>query len=98
MASNINIWRPCIAVPTYALEHKVFVIDAAERWPAADIWCAPGQFAFPVEVPAARVFGREVAGRAGGAARTRITPVPFSPHAVLFLKAIKSSQPNTSRK
>ena len=54
-----------IVVPTYALEHKVFARDAAERYPDADIWVAPGQFAFPVEVPLEKVFGREVAGVLG---------------------------------
>jgi len=57
-----------IVVPTYALEHKVFARDAAERWPEADIWVAPGQFAFPIEVPLSKVFGREVAGVLGTAA------------------------------
>lgn len=54
-----------IVVPTYALEHKVFARDAAERYPDADIWVAPGQFAFPVEVPLEKVFGREIAGVLG---------------------------------
>lgn len=54
-----------IVVPTYALEHKVFARDAAERWPQAEVWVAPGQFAFPVEVPLERVFGREIAGVLG---------------------------------
>ena len=62
-------------VPTYALEHKIFARDALERWPAADLWVAPGQFSFPVEVSAAEVYGREprgVLGRAedGGSGET----------------------------
>lgn len=64
-----------VVVPTYALEHKIFARDALERWPAADLWVAPGQFSFPVEVSAAEVYGREprgVLGRAedGGSGET----------------------------
>ena len=65
-----------VVVPTYALEHKIFARDALERWPDADLWVAPGQFAFPVEVSAAEVFGREPRGcsaarRTAGPARPR---------------------------
>jgi hypothetical protein len=51
-----------VVVPTYALEHKIFARDALERWPRAQLWVAPGQFSFPIEVPLRRVFGREPDG------------------------------------
>ena len=52
-----------IVVPSYALEHKVFVRDAIERWPAAKLWTSPGQFAFPVRsISSDFVFGRDVDG------------------------------------
>lgn len=51
-----------IVVPTYALEHKVFVKDAAERWPSARIWTCPGQFTFPFSVSEDFVFGKAVSG------------------------------------
>ena len=54
-----------VVVPTYALEHKVFARDACDRWPDADLWIAPGQFAFPVEVAAERIYGRTPAGVLG---------------------------------
>jgi len=54
-----------VVVPTYALEHKVFARDALDRWPTADLWIAPGQFAFPVEVAAERIYGRTPAGVLG---------------------------------
>jgi hypothetical protein len=54
-----------VVVPTYALEHKIFAKPALERWPSAKLWVAPGQFSFPVNVPAAKVFGREPDGVLG---------------------------------
>ena len=54
-----------VVVPTYALEHKIFAKPALERWPSAKLWVAPGQFAFQVNVPAAKVFGREPDGVLG---------------------------------
>ena len=57
-----------VVVPTYALEHKVFARDACDRWPDADLWIAPGQFAFPVEVAAERIYGRTPAGVLGDVA------------------------------
>ncbi|ACO67695.1 predicted protein [Micromonas commoda] len=54
-----------VVVPTYALEHKVFARDACDRWPDADLWIAPGQFAFPLEVAAERIYGRTPAGVLG---------------------------------
>ena len=55
----------CVAhviAPTYALEHKVFVKDALSRWPQAQLWTAPGQFSFPVQVGDEIVWGKEVSG------------------------------------
>jgi hypothetical protein len=52
-----------VVVPTYALEHKVFVKDALGRWPNARLWTAPGQFSFPVRsVPDDYVWGTSVSG------------------------------------
>ena len=55
----------CVAhviVPTYALEHKIFVKDALVRWPKARLWTSPGQFSFPVQVGDEVVWGRGVSG------------------------------------
>ena len=57
-----------VVVPTYALEHKIFTKDACDRWPEADLWIAPGQFAFPVEVSPERIYGRKPTGVLGDAA------------------------------
>ena len=54
-----------VVVPTYALEHKIFAKAALERWPSAKLWIAPGQFSFPLDVPLAKVFGREPDGVLG---------------------------------
>ena len=52
-----------VVVPTYALEHKVFVKDALERWPHAKLWTAPGQFSFPIRsVTDEFVWGKAVDG------------------------------------
>lgn len=56
-----------VVVPTYALEHKVFVKDALLRWPDARLWTAPGQFSFPWRsVPDEFVWGRGVSGVLAG--------------------------------
>lgn len=52
-----------VVVPTYALEHKVFVKDALQRWPKAKLWTAPGQFSFPKRsVSDEFVWGKSVSG------------------------------------
>lgn len=51
-----------VVVPTYAIEHKVFVKDALERWPNAHLWTSPGQFSFPFSVPEEVVFGKQPSG------------------------------------
>jgi hypothetical protein len=51
-----------VVVPTYALEHKVFVKDALQRWPNAQLWTSPEQFSFPFAVPDEFVFGKAVSG------------------------------------
>lgn len=52
-----------IVVPSYALEHKVFVKDALLRWPNAKLWVSPGQFSFPIRsVSNNYVFGKDVDG------------------------------------
>ncbi|KAL7535625.1 hypothetical protein ACHAXR_006624 [Thalassiosira sp. AJA248-18] len=52
-----------IVVPSYALEHKIFVKDAIERWPDVKLWTSPGQFSFPIRsVSSEFVFGKRVDG------------------------------------
>lgn len=52
-----------VIVPSYALEHKIFVKDAMMRWPNAQLWASPGQFSFPVRsVPEDFVFGKNIDG------------------------------------
>jgi len=51
-----------LVVPTYALEHKVFVKDCVRRWPDAQLWTSPGQWSFPFAVPDEFVFGKVVTG------------------------------------
>ena len=52
-----------VVVPTYALEHKVFVKDALKRWPDAKLWTSPGQFSFPIRSASDYlVWGRPVDG------------------------------------
>lgn len=52
-----------VVVPTYALEHKVFVKDALIRWQNASLWTSPGQFSFPIQsMPDDIVFGKSVSG------------------------------------
>lgn len=54
-----------VVVPTYALEHKVFVKDALQRWPNAQLWTSPEQFSFPFAVPEELIFGKAVSGVLG---------------------------------
>mmetsp|Transcript_33693 Transcript_33693/g.77749 ORF Transcript_33693/g.77749 Transcript_33693/m.77749 type:complete len:478 (-) Transcript_33693:233-1666(-) len=54
-----------VVVPTYALEHKVFVKDALQRWHNAQLWTSPGQFSFPFAVPNEFIFGKVVNGVLG---------------------------------
>ena len=54
-----------VVVPTYALEHKVFVKDALRRWPDARLWTSPGQFSFPFAASEEFVFGKAVTGVLG---------------------------------
>eukprot|EP00536_Pseudo-nitzschia_multiseries_P000255 jgi/Psemu1/282198/fgenesh1_pg.4_\ len=55
-----------VVVPTYALEHKVFVKECLKRWPNAELWTSPGQFSFPWKAaPDALVFGKAVDGVLG---------------------------------
>ena len=68
-----------VVVPTYALEHKVFVKDALKRWPRACLWTSPGQFSFPVQVPDDVVWGKEVSGVLDGSDIDLATPTnPWS--------------------
>lgn len=54
-----------VVVPTYALEHKVFVKDALQRWPNAQLWTSPEQFSFPFAVSDEFMFGKSVNGVLG---------------------------------
>ena len=40
-----------IVLPTYALEHKVFVPAMSRRYPSAQVWVAPGVWSVPVDLP-----------------------------------------------
>ena len=40
-----------IVLPTYALEHKVYVAPMARRYPAAQVWVAPGIWSAPLDLP-----------------------------------------------
>jgi len=40
-----------IVHPTYAVEHKVFVGPFARACREADVWVAPGQWSFPLQLP-----------------------------------------------
>jgi len=52
-----------VVVPSYAIEHKIFVKDAIERWKDALLWTSPAQFSFPIRsIPSDFVFGKEVDG------------------------------------
>ena len=51
-----------IVVPTYALEHKIFVKDAVKQWSGASLWTSPGQFSFPFRASDTVVFGKIVDG------------------------------------
>ena len=51
-----------VIAPTYALEHKVFVKDALQRWPDAQLWTSPNQFSFPFAVSNEFIFGKDVSG------------------------------------
>jgi len=40
-----------IVVGSVALEHKVYAGVLAQKFPDADVWLAPGQYSFPVNLP-----------------------------------------------
>ncbi|MGK3734482.1 MAG: hypothetical protein ACI8RD_000470 [Bacillariaceae sp.] len=40
-----------IVVGSVALEHKVYAGVLAQKFPRADVWLAPGQYSFPVNLP-----------------------------------------------
>jgi len=48
-----------------AYEHKIFVGPFARRFPAAKVWAVPGQWSFPLNLPAA-ALGIDTAGTGGG--------------------------------
>jgi len=48
IAQHIGSEVAHVIVPTYALEHKIFVKDFLLQWPEAQLWLAPGaDFAYP---------------------------------------------------
>ena len=51
-----------VVAPTYALEHKVFVKDALQRWPTAQLWTSPEQFSFPFPASDELIYGKSVSG------------------------------------
>jgi len=65
-----------VVLPTFAYEHKVFVGPFARRFPRAQVWVAPAQWSFPVNLPP-QFFGIFPAGelfdfsQARGRARAR---------------------------
>ena len=63
-----------VVVPTYALEHKVFVKDALQRWPNAQLWTSPQQFSFPFHVSDDFVFGKAVDGVLDSSDSSKIPP------------------------
>jgi hypothetical protein len=68
-----------VIVPTYALEHKIFVKDALLRWPNAKLWTAPGQFSFPKKNMAdGFVWGKSVDGVLYGSDETTASSVPWT--------------------
>lgn len=40
-----------IVLPTYAVEHKVYVGPFAKRCPEAEVWIAPNQWSWPLNIP-----------------------------------------------
>jgi hypothetical protein len=67
-----------VVVPTYALEHKIFVKDALLRWPNAKLWTAPGQFSFPKKNMADNfIWGKSVDGVLYGSDETMATSAPW---------------------
>lgn len=40
-----------IILPSTAIEHKLFTIALSQRLPQAELWIAPSQFSFPIDVP-----------------------------------------------
>lgn len=40
-----------IILPSTAIEHKLFTVALSKRLPQAELWIAPSQFSFPVDVP-----------------------------------------------
>jgi hypothetical protein len=68
-----------VVVPTYALEHKIFVKDALLRWPNAKLWTAPGQFSFPKKNMADDfIWGKSVDGVLYGSDETMTTSAPWT--------------------
>jgi hypothetical protein len=53
-----------IVLPTFAYEHKVFVGPFSRRFPKAQVWVAPAQWSFPLNLPP-QFFGIFPAGELG---------------------------------
>ncbi|KAI3435565.1 hypothetical protein D9Q98_001630 [Chlorella vulgaris] len=59
-----------IVLPTFAYEHKIFVGPFSRRFPKAQVWVAPSQWSWPINLPV-QLFGIFPAGvLADGAADT----------------------------
>lgn len=54
-----------VVLPTYALEHKVYVPAMSRRYPGAQVWVAPGVWSVPVDLPLSWL-GIDAAGTLGG--------------------------------
>ena len=40
-----------VVLPTFAIEHKIYVGPFARRFPEAQVWVAPKQWTWPVNLP-----------------------------------------------
>jgi len=65
-----------VVAPTYALEHKVFVKDAMQQWPNAQLWTSPQQFTFPFTVSDEYIFGKHVSGVLTTSFNSQTIPLP----------------------
>ena len=41
----------CIILPTFAYEHKIFVGPFSRKFPQAQVWVAPRQWSWPLNLP-----------------------------------------------
>lgn len=65
-----------IVLPTYALEHKVYIPAMSRRYPAAKVWVAPGTWSVPVDLPLSWL-GINAAGTLDGSGGEGDEPPPW---------------------